>query len=95
MSKALPAIFRTAARLIDNGREKFCCYAVGRATDAETDEVASAAQNAFHRLFLPPGVPRHIAYFSDGRLETRRRRERRVIALLLAAEIARDPEDLP
>jgi hypothetical protein len=95
VSKALPALFRTAARLIDDGREKFCCYAVGRATDTETDEVASAAQNAFHRLFQPPGEPRHAAYFSTDYIETHRRRERRVYALLLAAEIAKDPEDLP
>jgi hypothetical protein len=93
VSKALPAIFRTAARLIDNGGEKFCCYAVGRATDTETDEVASAAQDVFHRLFQPPSEPRHIAYFSIGHIDTRR--GHRVIALLLAAEIAKNPEDLP
>lgn len=98
MKNELQRVFLAAAKLIDSGREQFCCCAL--------DEIGPVAfgdspEEVFHRLFKPPGALSFGAYFGYVRpggnpdLNHADSRERRVIALLLAAEIARCPEDLP
>lgn len=98
MKKTLPQIFRDAAKLIDSNREAFCCHAIADVSGPPLEAARTGAEKVFHRLFKPRSEFDTGAYFSYARLgggNAFENRERRVYALLLAAEIVRDMEDVP
>jgi len=101
-------VFLEAARSMAAGepRSKYCCCElynaarrIGILTRDERNATECVEENAFHRLFRPATAIKYGPYFGVyfGRTpdEAEARRNRRVLALLLAAEIMRNPEDLP
>lgn len=76
-----PKNFITAAKLIDSYKENFCCCAL----DEAANSVNTVEEAFFHRLYAGRNRP-EFPYF--GRTGIHANRERRVIALLLAYEVA-------
>jgi hypothetical protein len=85
------AVYRKAAELIDADEHYGCCDSINYLVTGEccpSPDCREAQQFASH--FLPEGISKSWAYWGDHWGDDRR--ECRVLALLLMAEISRDEE---
>lgn len=97
-------VFQRAALAIFMDGERYCCCALDYAAKElgvmTPDESAGGTveEEILHELYRPRSKSRSSACFGFayvGYELSFRNQERRIFALLLAAEIVRDPEDLP
>lgn len=101
-----PEVFvKAAERCFDAKAGNYCCTSLYAAaavlhglTDEDRKDLEVVEEVAFHRMFLPDGARKRAAYFGStcpGEPSTAANTEHRVLSLLLAAEIIRNPEDVP
>ena len=89
-------VFEHAAELLDSGACGYACYAV-RDAARDFDSESGAHNDLFEELFRPKRVPADAkyngwwgnSYCVDPDVQ-RRRKEARILALLLAAQIYKD-----